>query len=102
MSNTSGQATLLDANGAILAQSDPYGTAADGKAWALADGTWYWTNTPTAGASNIIADTCRCRHCNGQKSSYDCQGSNQKGDDRQSSNRQENDQSYVGCGKSCQ
>jgi len=57
MSNTSGQATLLDPTGAILAQSDPYGTAADGKAWALADGAWYWTNTPTAGASNIIAVT---------------------------------------------
>lgn len=57
MSNTSGQATLLDANSVVISQSDPYGTAADGKAWALADGTWYWTNTPTAGASNIIAAT---------------------------------------------
>jgi len=57
MSNTSGQATLLDTSGAILSQSDPYGTASDGKAWALADDTWYWTNTPTAGASNIIAAT---------------------------------------------
>lgn len=55
MSNTSGQATLLGPDGTTLAQSDPYATAADGKAWALADGTWYWTNTPTLGSSNIIA-----------------------------------------------
>lgn len=57
MSNTSGQATLLDRDGSVLSQSDPYGTAGDGKAWALADGVWYWTNTPTAGAGNIIATT---------------------------------------------
>ncbi len=55
MSNTSGQVTLLAPDGIVIAQSDPYGTAADGKAWALADGTWYWTITPTSGASNIIA-----------------------------------------------
>lgn len=55
MSNTSGQATLLAPDRTVIAQSDPYATAADGKAWALADGTWYWTNTPTSGASNIIA-----------------------------------------------
>lgn len=57
MSNTSGQATLLDPSGMVIAESDPYGTAADGKAWAIADNTWYWTNTPTVGASNIIAST---------------------------------------------
>lgn len=57
MSNTSGQAALLDPDGTVIAMSDPYGTAADGKAWAIADGTWYWTNIPSAGSSNVIAST---------------------------------------------
>lgn len=55
MSNTSGQAALLDRNGAVIAQSDPYDSAPDGQAWALASGNWYWTTKPTPGTTNIIA-----------------------------------------------
>ncbi|MBP7857666.1 MAG: lamin tail domain-containing protein [Candidatus Saccharimonadales bacterium] len=55
MSNTSGQAALLDGSGAVVAQSDPYDSAPDGQAWALANGTWYWTTKPTDAATNIIA-----------------------------------------------
>ena len=55
MSNTSGQATLLDRSGAVVAQSDPYDSAPDGQSWALANGTWYWTTKPTAAATNVIA-----------------------------------------------
>lgn len=55
MSNTSGQATLLDTKGAVVAQSDPYDAAPDGQAWALANGAWYWTTKPTPGATNDIA-----------------------------------------------
>lgn len=55
MSNTSGQAMLLDRAKAIIAQSDPYDSAPDGQAWALANGTWYWTTKPTPAATNIIA-----------------------------------------------
>ncbi len=55
MSNTSGQATLLDKSGTIVAQSDPYDSAPDGQAWSLANGTWYWTTKPTAGVTNVIA-----------------------------------------------
>jgi hypothetical protein len=55
MSNTSGQAALLDGSGAVVAQSDPYDSAPDGQAWALANGTWYWTTKPTQAATNVIA-----------------------------------------------
>lgn len=55
MSNTSGQAALLDGSGAVVAQSDPYDSAPDGQAWALANGVWYWTTKPSAAATNIIA-----------------------------------------------
>lgn len=56
MSNSGGQATLLSPDGVILSQSDPYGVAADGKAWALADGAWYWSITATANQANVITE----------------------------------------------
>lgn len=55
LSNTSGESNLLDPLGALLSQTDPYGTAKDGQSWALAEGTWYWTLQPTPGKSNTIA-----------------------------------------------
>lgn len=55
MSNTSGKAALLDTKGTVVAQSDPYDSAPDGQAWALANGAWYWTTKPTPGATNDIA-----------------------------------------------
>ncbi|MBC7581841.1 lamin tail domain-containing protein [Aeromicrobium sp.] len=55
LSNTSGAADLLDPLGALLTQTDQYGTAKDGQSWAVAKGTWYWTLQPTPGKSNTIA-----------------------------------------------
>ena len=55
MSNTSGQVTLFDTAGTKVAQSDPYDSAPDGQAWALANGAWYWTTKPTPGGTNDIA-----------------------------------------------
>lgn len=56
LSNSGGQARLLAADAVVLSQSDAYGTAADGLAWAIdpADGIWHWTLTPTPGAENSI------------------------------------------------
>ncbi|OVE79292.1 hypothetical protein BVY00_00810 [bacterium G20] len=54
MSNGGGQAHLLDPLGNVISQSDPYPSAPDGQSWALANGTWYWTSTPTAGGANVI------------------------------------------------
>ncbi len=55
MSNTGGQASLLDRAQGVVAQSDPYDSAPDGQAWALANGTWYWTTKLTPSSTNIIA-----------------------------------------------
>ncbi len=54
LSNSGGQARLLDPAGNLISQSDTYATADDGQSWALANGTWYWTTTPTAGGANVI------------------------------------------------
>ena len=54
LSNNGGQARLLDPAGNIISQSDSYTSAKDGQSWALANGTWYWTTTPTAGEANVI------------------------------------------------
>jgi hypothetical protein len=54
LSNTSGQVLLLDPSGASISQTDSYGTAKDGQAWALANGKWYWTASPTPGTANVI------------------------------------------------
>lgn len=54
MSNSGGQAVLLDPLGNSLSASSPYATAADGQAWAYASGNWSWTTTPTPNAPNII------------------------------------------------
>lgn len=54
LSNSNGQARLRDPNGKDIAQTSPYGTAKDGQAWALANGTWQWTTRPTPHSTNAI------------------------------------------------
>ncbi|MGC1177162.1 MAG: lamin tail domain-containing protein [Candidatus Saccharimonadales bacterium] len=54
LSNTSGQAKLLDPLGNSISATGAYDTAKDGYAWALAKGSWYWTTQPTPGAANVI------------------------------------------------
>jgi hypothetical protein len=55
LSNSGGQAWLLDPTGNIISQTDPYGTAKDGQTWALGpDGKWYWTMTATPNGPNIV------------------------------------------------
>jgi hypothetical protein len=40
LSNTAGAARLLDPSGAVVSQTDRYGIAGEGQAWALGSGTW--------------------------------------------------------------
>lgn len=54
LSNHGGQVWLLDPSGNSISQADKYGEAKGGMAWALANGKWYWTATPTAGSANVI------------------------------------------------
>ncbi len=53
LANASGQARLIDSNGTVISQTDPYSDAPEGEAWAKIDGTWQWTGSPTAGATNV-------------------------------------------------
>ncbi len=54
LSNTSGQARLLDPADAVVAQTNAYDTANEGDAWALVNGAWQWTTTPTPNAPNVL------------------------------------------------
>lgn len=54
LSNSGGQARLLDPNGNILNQSQEYGSAKDGASWSYANGKWLWTSDITPGLANII------------------------------------------------
>lgn len=54
LSNSGGQAKLLDPFGSSISATGVYDTAKDGVAWALANGKWYWTTKLTPGAANVI------------------------------------------------
>jgi len=54
LSNTGGQAKLLDPSTNAISTTDEYSSAKDGQSWGLANGQWYWTISPTPGAANII------------------------------------------------
>lgn len=55
LSNTAGQARLLDSLGRVVAQTNAYESADEGDAWAFINGVWQWTSTPTPGAANVMA-----------------------------------------------
>lgn len=54
LSNSGSQVWLLDPAGDIMSQADAYGSTKEGQSWALANGAWYWTGSPTPGAANLI------------------------------------------------
>lgn len=56
LSNTAGQARILDAAGNVLWQTDPYLSAPEGVAWVYINGVWKWSATPTKGAANLFTD----------------------------------------------
>lgn len=57
LTNSGGIVWLLDPNDKVISQIEPYSTAKDGQAWALANGKWYWTSRPTPGAANVVEAT---------------------------------------------
>jgi len=69
LSNTSGQAALLDPLGTAISKSDAYGTAKDGVAWAFAKGNWYWTSDSTPNAANVIKQVATTAKKSSSKSS---------------------------------
>jgi hypothetical protein len=55
LSNSGGQVKLLNPSGVALTASDTYGAAKDNQAWAVVDGKWQWTLSPTPNAANKLA-----------------------------------------------
>ncbi len=54
LSNSGGQARLLDPQAVLLAQTAVYTTAKDGQAWAMVDGVWQWSTTASPNGANVI------------------------------------------------
>ncbi len=54
LSNTSGVVRLKDPSADVISQTAPYENADDGSAWALLDGIWQWTLSPTPSAINTL------------------------------------------------
>lgn len=54
LSNSGGQARLLDPNGVVIAQTNLYDSANDGDAWAFVNGAWQWTTSPTPNEANEL------------------------------------------------
>lgn len=55
LSNSGGHSRLLNPSGEVISITDTYGVAAPGKAWALIDDVWQWTDVITPGTSNIAS-----------------------------------------------
>ena len=53
LSNTAGQARLIDPKDNVLSETAAYDGADDGMAWALVNDVWQWTTTPTPSAVNL-------------------------------------------------
>lgn len=53
LSNTSSKATLLDPNGEIISESDPYDKSYQAQSWQLYGGVWQWSSSPTPSAPNV-------------------------------------------------
>lgn len=53
LSNTSGQARVLEPTSTVVSHTDPYTKAPEGQAWAKINGVWMWTATATPAAMNV-------------------------------------------------
>lgn len=54
ISNDGGYIWLLDPLGQTISATEKYDNAKEGQSWALANGQWYWTTTPTPGKANVV------------------------------------------------
>lgn len=54
LSNSGGQARLLNPAGQVIDETAGYDEADEGEAWALIGQEWQWTATPTPGATNVL------------------------------------------------
>lgn len=54
LSNSGGEARLLDPSGAAISETSVYTAADDGMVWALSDGSWQWSTSETPNTANVI------------------------------------------------
>lgn len=54
LTNSGSSVKLISPSGIILSETQPYTVAKEGEAWAVVDGEWHWTTTPTPGSANIV------------------------------------------------
>jgi hypothetical protein len=54
LANSGGQARLINPEGNVISESTAYENAAEGESWALINGVWQWTASPTPGAENNL------------------------------------------------
>ncbi len=52
LSNSGGQARLVDTDGAVISETASYGKAIAGSSWTLYESEWQWSGSPTPGAVN--------------------------------------------------
>lgn len=55
LANSGSGVRLLDPLGVVVAEVADYGTAKAGQSWALFEGRWQWTLSPTPGTDNILS-----------------------------------------------
>lgn len=55
LSNTLAQVWLLAPNEQVIGESKLYQAAKDGQAWALNNGEWLWTSSPSPNAANTLS-----------------------------------------------
>jgi hypothetical protein len=55
IANGGGQVRLLNMQGGVVGQSEVYTAAKEGQAWALINGAWQWTDSPTPNALNVAS-----------------------------------------------
>ncbi len=53
LSNSSSKATLLDPDGTVLSEAEPYEKSYQAMSWQLYNGIWQWSSSPTPSAQNV-------------------------------------------------
>lgn len=54
LSNSGGQARLIDQTGQIVSETGTYSLAKDGMSWNLNNGLWAWSTSPTPNTANVL------------------------------------------------